>query len=200
MLIYERQKNIVDFLKEKNSATVKQISKALFISEATVRRDVEKLQQAGYVERFYGGVTLADFSGGVLPLARRENENSAGKEKIAQQAAKLVHDRVYRFVVNGGQGAFAYKESPCDGDNKQQCFARGRGKYAHLLHRRRIFRKTALFFRKFCRRVYKKRARGHNVLFVQGDKHGRRNNRRIRRRNCPQKVYDEKFKKESFPV
>ena len=98
MLIYERQKNIVDFLKEKNSATVKQISRALFISEATVRRDVEKLQQAGYVERFYGGVTLADFSGGVLPLARRENENSAGKEKIAQQAAKLVHDGDTVFI------------------------------------------------------------------------------------------------------
>lgn len=98
MLIYERQKSILNFLKEKNSATVKQISKALFISEATVRRDVEKLQQAGYVERFYGGVAPADYSGGVLPLARRENENSAGKEKIAQQAAKLVHDGDTVFI------------------------------------------------------------------------------------------------------
>lgn len=98
MLIYERQKSIADFLKEKKTATVKQISKALFISEATVRRDVEKLQQAGYVERFYGGVTLADYNGGLLPLSRRENENSAGKEKIAQKAAELVHDGDTVFI------------------------------------------------------------------------------------------------------
>ena len=98
MLIYERQKNIIDFLKKKNPATVKQISRALFISEATVRRDVEKLQQAGYVERFYGGVALADCKSGVLPLARRENENSAGKEQIAHEAAKLVHDGDTVFI------------------------------------------------------------------------------------------------------
>ncbi len=89
---YERQENVLEYLKSKNPATVKQIANALFVSEATVRRDIEQLENAGYVERFYGGVILAERKGNVMPLARRENKNSAGKEKIAKTASELVSD------------------------------------------------------------------------------------------------------------
>lgn len=92
MLRQERQESILEYLKSKNTATVKQIAKILFISEATVRRDIEQLENAGYVERFYGGVILAERKGNIMPLVRRENKNLQGKEKIAQKASQLVND------------------------------------------------------------------------------------------------------------
>jgi DeoR family fructose operon transcriptional repressor len=45
MFTIERQQAIMDILKAKKSVTVTELSKKFYISEATIRRDLEKLKK-----------------------------------------------------------------------------------------------------------------------------------------------------------
>lgn len=92
MLRYERQQNILDILNERHSISVKELAKLVYASEASVRRDIEKLEASGFVEKIYGGVVLSGCKNEVVPVELRETVNSHNKEKIAIEAAKLVSD------------------------------------------------------------------------------------------------------------
>jgi len=92
MIRYERQQALLALLKEKNIMTVHEISKLLYISEASVRRDIEELERQSSVKRIYGGVMLAAARNSVIPLNLRDNINSSAKEEIAQKAASIISD------------------------------------------------------------------------------------------------------------
>ncbi len=92
MLQFDRQQSILDYLKNKHSATIKELAHTIYVSEASIRRDIEKLENLGLVEKIYGGVVLTEFKNEVIPIDLRESANSKSKEKIAVKAAKLVND------------------------------------------------------------------------------------------------------------
>ena len=92
MLQYERQKNILEYLERRHSATIKELAAAIYTSEASVRRDIARLESDGYVERIYGGVLLAGHQNSVVPVNVRESSNTSGKEVVAQMAAQIIHD------------------------------------------------------------------------------------------------------------
>ena len=92
MLQYERQQQIVEYLKEKHSAKIGELAKKIYVSEASVRRDVAALETAGVVKKIYGGVVLAEYRNEPLPVEMRQSVNSEEKEKIARRAAEIVHD------------------------------------------------------------------------------------------------------------
>ena len=90
MLQIERQKNILNYIESKKTATISEIAKAVYTSEASVRRDIAKLESDGYVTRVYGGVTIAKYDGEVIPVELRDTSNSKTKDSIAMKAAKLI--------------------------------------------------------------------------------------------------------------
>lgn len=92
MLQYERQQAVLDFLKSHHTATIHVLAKHLYTSEASIRRDIAALEAAGLVVKVYGGVVLPEHKNEVVPVELRESANSAAKEIIAQEAAKLIHD------------------------------------------------------------------------------------------------------------
>ncbi len=92
MLQYERQQNIVDYLKASKSATVKELAKAVYVSEASVRRDLAILEKEGHIKRVYGGVMLASYANEVVPVELRDSANTKVKDEIAASAAKLIND------------------------------------------------------------------------------------------------------------
>lgn len=92
MIPFERQQQLLSILKEEKCATVAHLAHRIYISEASVRRDIAVLEQQGLVHRRYGGVVLAEYDHGVVPLALREGANAVGKEQIAKRAAALVPD------------------------------------------------------------------------------------------------------------
>lgn len=92
MIQYERQQNILNILQHRGSASVRELSAAVFASEASVRRDIEALEKQGYVKRIYGGVILSKHENSVIPLDLRDPEHSAIKEQLARRAATLVPD------------------------------------------------------------------------------------------------------------
>lgn len=89
MLQIERHKQILQLLKFHTALRVSDLAKKLYISEATVRRDLSEMEKAGLVRRVYGGVTLNEAE---MPLDFRRQENAEAKREIAAKAAALISD------------------------------------------------------------------------------------------------------------
>ena len=89
MLQIERQEQILELLERSSALRIGQIAAALYISEATVRRDVATMEQKGLLRRVYGGVTLKKED---MPIDLRRQEHAAAKEEIALQASRLIED------------------------------------------------------------------------------------------------------------
>lgn len=95
MLQIERQEQIMELLGRTPAMRIGQIAAALYISEATVRRDVAAMEQKGLVQRVYGGVTLKKED---MPMDFRRQEHAAAKEEIALRALRLIHDGQTVFI------------------------------------------------------------------------------------------------------
>ena len=89
---YERQMKLLQLLEEKKTCTVAELAAGVFASEASVRRDIARLEEKGYVRRVYGGVVLSDYKNSVVPLDLRDSDHESAKELIAKRAAELVTD------------------------------------------------------------------------------------------------------------
>jgi len=92
MLQYERQQSILAYLQQHHSSTISALAKAIYTSEASVRRDLIQLEAEGLVIRVYGGVVLSEHKNEVVPVELRDAANSAAKEQIAEEAAQYIHD------------------------------------------------------------------------------------------------------------
>lgn len=92
MPIYEREKNYISLLAEREY-TISELSKILFVSEPTVRRDVLSMKKDELVECVRGRVRLKTNSPDKrIPLFVRDFRNNEQKQKIAEKAAALVKD------------------------------------------------------------------------------------------------------------
>ena len=60
MALTERQNEILKYLKEEKKAGVNVLAKLLYVSEATIRRDLTEMQTMGLIERSHGGAILPD--------------------------------------------------------------------------------------------------------------------------------------------
>lgn len=92
MLQAERYSRIVSLLKEHQYLSVQRLTKLLYVSEATVRRDLKKLADAGQVRRTFGGATLNEGMHADIPFSIRDVKNSREKETIAALASQLIHN------------------------------------------------------------------------------------------------------------
>ncbi len=92
MIQFERQEQIIAILERKKSSSVRELARELFTSEASIRRDIEALQNKGLVKRVYGGVLLSRYQNSSIPIDLRDGDHSAVKEEIARRAAELVCD------------------------------------------------------------------------------------------------------------
>ncbi len=88
----ERRSRILLLLQEKKSMLVHEIAVIFGVTEETIRRDLKELEKGGLILRTHGGAILADESKTEAALEVREGINSAGKDAIGKEAAKLIHD------------------------------------------------------------------------------------------------------------
>ena len=90
----KRQSEILNYLKQTHFASVSELASVIYTSEATVRRDIQKLESKGALKSVYGGVVITEYQNSPVPIFLRDKENSASKERIAEKAAELVRDSV----------------------------------------------------------------------------------------------------------
>ena len=60
MFYSERQDKIIELLKKRENASVHFLSKELYVSEPTIRRDLAQLEAEGKIKRTFGGAVLTD--------------------------------------------------------------------------------------------------------------------------------------------
>lgn len=93
MLAVERQRLILQSIGRDRRVLVSELSAAYGVSEETIRRDLQKLEQGGRLSRTHGGAVLtAQDDPEDLPYPTRQVTNIAEKRRLAAVAADLVQD------------------------------------------------------------------------------------------------------------
>ena len=90
MFNLERQNEILSILEKDRSVSVNKLSKLLYVSQPTIRRDLDTLEKLGKVVRTHGGVVLRETAEKEIPLLLREEQNNRSKQVIAQKAQGLI--------------------------------------------------------------------------------------------------------------
>ena len=89
MLALERHRTLLQHLNSNGSLRTTEIAKELGVTEETVRRDFEKLEQAGALKRSHGGAMPIDSSRLDFTRRVRAEQNATAKALIAKAA--LAH-------------------------------------------------------------------------------------------------------------
>lgn len=92
MLAIERRNEILAKLQDENKVLVSDLSQYYEVTEETIRRDLEKLEQEGFAKKTYGGAILCDNLSLELPYNVRKRTNVLGKQKIAKVVGKMIQD------------------------------------------------------------------------------------------------------------
>lgn len=88
MLADERRQGILDLLNRQGSARTIELARLFNVSDQTIRRDLQELDDLGLITKSHGGGSLVTWSG--APFRDRTRTNSAEKLAIAETAAGLV--------------------------------------------------------------------------------------------------------------
>lgn len=89
---HDRRSRLLDLIRVRGFAALEELVRELGVSESTVRRDLDALEEQGSAKRTHGGVLYA---GGMPRLAEfdeRQPANWAAKRAIAAKAAELIGD------------------------------------------------------------------------------------------------------------
>ncbi len=106
MIASERNLYILKRINDKGVINIKDVARELNISETTVRRDFEKLEQKGKLRRVQGGATLNSgedeaLESAELTMSEKGTLNHAEKLLVASHAARLVKDGDCVFLDAG---------------------------------------------------------------------------------------------------
>lgn len=97
MLSIERHEQILQILMEKKSVTVGELSKTMFVSDATIRRDLSQMEKEGLIKRSHGGAVLFESTNDETSILMREQENIKQKKIIAEIALKFIYKLYMSF-------------------------------------------------------------------------------------------------------
>ena len=92
MLAIERKHKILDLILRDRKVVVTELSQQFGVTEETVRRDLNKLEQDGLVSRTHGGAVARRGEVEDLPYRTRHLTNLEAKRAIATEVAELVDD------------------------------------------------------------------------------------------------------------
>ncbi len=82
---------MLQLIKERKSVTVAEIAKELYVSPATVRRDLSAMEKAGMILRTHGGaIPLTGSSSNDPGILMREQANVLAKKEIAAAAVRFI--------------------------------------------------------------------------------------------------------------
>lgn len=90
MLAAERQARIAHLIARNKSVTVSELCKLFSVSDMTIRRDLQRLENEGILVRTHGGA-VADLPEQDATFGMREQSQQEEKESIARVAAALVN-------------------------------------------------------------------------------------------------------------
>ena len=93
----ERQKEILEILYQKGRVSVTELSKTLFVSEMTVRRDLAEMEKGGFLRRYRGGAALK-INVGEMPISERLLFDRQEKEALASRCVGYLGNDMTVFI------------------------------------------------------------------------------------------------------
>ena len=106
MLAEERREWIANRLREEKRVSVSDLAPHFGVSEETIRRDLEKLEDMGLAHRTYGGALLNEDERKETPYDVRKRSCVAAKQMIAKLTAKLIADGEYIMLDESSTSFF----------------------------------------------------------------------------------------------
>src|SRR5450756_1636241 len=105
MIPAERRARIVELLQERRAVRVSLLSDDLGVSEMTIRRDLERLEQEGVLSRTHGGAMLKRHMVEEPLYVANIRAHSEEKRRIAQAAAAMIKPGETVFLSSGTTAA-----------------------------------------------------------------------------------------------
>jgi DeoR family ulaG and ulaABCDEF operon transcriptional repressor len=106
---FDRHHQIIEIVKERPFASVRDLQEMLGVSAATIRRDIDKLHDGGQVRKVYGGISAPEGVASGRLSARYYDENRdlavEAKRAIAATAETLIRDGD-SVIIHGGSTCF----------------------------------------------------------------------------------------------
>ncbi len=91
MTTQERRTRVIEIMRGQGGfASLPELAQALQVSQSTIRRDLERLEELGSAKRTRGGVFYTGRSPKLAHFEERQPEQWDKKQAIAQRAAELV--------------------------------------------------------------------------------------------------------------
>jgi len=97
----ERKLHIQKILRTQGVVRVSSLSDLLGVSQITIRRDLEQLEEEGFLERTHGGAILSHRLRLEPLFTEKDNINQEAKRQIGMAAARLVEDGD-TLLINSG--------------------------------------------------------------------------------------------------
>lgn len=92
MLAIERRSEILAKLQAERKVVVNDLSQIYQVTEETIRRDLEKLENEGLAKKTYGGAVLNESFNIDLPYTVRKKANVGSKQQIAANIVDMIED------------------------------------------------------------------------------------------------------------
>ena len=110
MLAAERRNRILTKLTLTGKVIVSELSEEFGVTEETIRRDLEKLDEEGLAHKTYGGAVSAKRDLLDLPLNVRKNVSVTEKQQIAALCAEKVKDGSIIMLDSSSTAIFIVKQ------------------------------------------------------------------------------------------
>ncbi len=104
-LAEERRSRLLEIVRNKGFASLTELAESLRVSESTVRRDLDQLEQSGSARRTHGGAFYAGSSPGLPHFDERQPAQWDKKRLIALRTVELIRDGD-SLLLDGGSTTY----------------------------------------------------------------------------------------------
>jgi DeoR family fructose operon transcriptional repressor len=101
----ERRGRLSELIRQRGFASLPELATQLAVSESTVRRDLDFLEETGVARRTHGGVFYTGPSPKLAHFDQRQSSNWDKKRRIAAAAARLIEDND-TVLLDGGSTTY----------------------------------------------------------------------------------------------
>ena len=105
LLADERRGRLSELIRQRGFASLPELASQLAVSESTVRRDLDFLEETGVARRTHGGVFYTGPSPKLAHFDQRQSSNWDKKRRIAAAAARLIEDND-TVLLDGGSTTY----------------------------------------------------------------------------------------------
>lgn len=105
MLAEERRSRLLELVRDRGFASLPELAGELEVSESTIRRDLDSLEEAGTAKRTHGGVFYAGEAPRLPTFEERQPAQWDKKKLIARRTVELIEDGD-TLLLDGGSTTY----------------------------------------------------------------------------------------------